>query len=222
MPHDPATTILPYAADLPAGDGVQWRGVGPGRSALLVPPPPLWRLLAWPVTKLVLLMPFVVFAILWAVGSLVSGQVMLLGLTAVIATVGVAAWLGTFVRVIAIARHGRKPFGIEVEHDPSTAMPTDVRVCPPPWDIGRDDVSDDFSGRHTTGVRVEPMSPGLFYGTIRVYLAFADGTAISADIPCQRDECSQPIEEQLRHVLLANAKRAAPAPGAADASSMTR
>ena len=54
-----AKPILAYAAEMPAGEAAQWCDAGGGRSALLVPPPPLWRLLAWPAIKAVLLMPFV-------------------------------------------------------------------------------------------------------------------------------------------------------------------
>jgi hypothetical protein len=200
---DPKPTILAYAAELPAADAAQWRGVGSGRSALLVPPPALWRLLAWPAAKLVLLMPFVVFAPLWAVGAMLSGQGLAFGLSAMVSIVGVLSWLGTAIQLTLIARHGGKPFVIEVEYgDRTAAAPTQLRISPPEWDAGREDVADAFSGKHVTDVRIEPLSPGLFYRTMRLYLAFADGTAISTDIPCRHDEASQPIEEQLRHVLL--------------------
>jgi hypothetical protein len=42
---------------------------------------------------------------------------------------------------------------------------------------------------------------------MRLYLAFADHTGISTDIPCRRGQPSQPIEEQLRHVLLTDIRR---------------
>jgi len=213
--RDAKPTILAYAAEIPAPDAVQWRNVGPNRSALLVPPPELWRLLAWRTVKLVLLLPFVVFAVLWAVAALLSGQGLAFGLSAMIAIVGVGAWTGTLLQVTAIARHGRKPFAIHVEYAQAAdgVAPMQLRISPPEWDTGRDDVSEAFSGKHVTEVRIEPLSPGLFYGTMRLYLAFADGTAISTDIPCRHGEPSQPIEEQLRHILLpstgsANAQQA--------------
>jgi hypothetical protein len=208
--RDAKPTILAYAAEVPAPDGVQWRNVGPGRSALLVPPPVLWRLLAWRTMKLLLLLPFVLFAVLWAIAALLYGQGLAFGMSAMIAIVGVGAWTGTLLQVTAIARHGRKPFAIEVEYarNADGAAPGQLRISPPEWDAGRDDVSEAFSGKHVTDVRIEPLSPGVFYGMMRLYLAFTDGTAISTDIPCRHGEPSQPIEEQLRHVLLPGARAA--------------
>jgi hypothetical protein len=203
---NPKPAILAYAAEMPASDAAQWRSVGSGRSALLVPPPPLWRLLAWPVFKLLLLLPVIGAT---AAAAMLSGQVLAFGLGALITTFGVIAWIGALTQLTAIARHGRKPFAIEVEYSyPATvATPTRLRISPPAWDAGRHEVAEAFSGRHVTDVRVEPLSPGVFYRAMRLYLTFADGTAISTDIPCRHDEPSQPIEQQLRHVLLSTVRR---------------
>jgi hypothetical protein len=187
--------ILVYAATPPAGSAVEWRDVAPGHVEVLIPPPPLWRLIAWPALKLVVMTPFVLFALAWALFATASGARFMAGLGVVGFIFGAGAWIGMLTDVIRIARDGRKPFAVEVG-------PDGVRLRDAGWDAGLIDLDAEMrSGRRVIEVAIEPVSPGLFYRSVRLYLKFAEGSAVSANIPIDSDTPADPVEEMIRRAV---------------------